>query len=198
MNPIKPAVRPYVLAASVLLAGILGYVSCSHAQNTNANAQNQLCTHQYALCTSAPCVPQPGDPTQALCSCVVEEGKSMSSSPCSELQPSTDANGIRTIYSEFSQEQFKEGMKGMKCPSGTPWTWCLNKRCTVNPLDPKKAMCVCDVKRTGEWMTLGGNCDTSTCTTGYWSGAPINDFESADAFMTKALGLEKSPAEWCQ
>jgi len=22
----------------------------------------------------------------------------------------------------------------MKCPKGTPWTWCLNKRCTVDPI----------------------------------------------------------------
>jgi hypothetical protein len=25
----------------------------------------------------------------------------------------------------------------------------------------------------------------------------VADFESGNAFMTKALGLEKSPAKWC-
>src|SRR5262249_53201565 len=154
---------------------------CSHSPDTNANAQNQLCKQQTALCTSAPCVPQPGDPTKAVCSCVVEEGMSMSTAPCSTLQPTTDSNGITTAYSTFSLDQFKTGKEGMKCPSGTPWTWCLNKPCTVDPADSKKAMCVCDVVRTGEWMTLGGNCDTSTCTTAYWSGAPMADFESGNA-----------------
>lgn len=198
MNPMKHAPRSYVVTALTALTVVLGYVSCSHSPDTNASTQNQLCKQQYALCTSAPCVPQPGDPTQAVCSCVVEEGMSMSTAPCSTLQPTTDSNGIRTVYSMFSLEQFKTGKEGLKCPSGTPWTWCLNKRCTVDPADSKKAMCVCDVVRTGEWMTLGGNCDTSTCTTGYWSGAPMADFESGNAFMTKALGLEQSPAKWCQ
>jgi hypothetical protein len=157
----------------------------------------QLCKHQYALCTSARCVPEPSDPTKAICFCDVEQGSSMSTIPCNKLQPSTDADGIRTIYSTFSLEQFLEGKKSMKCPSGTPWTWCLNKRCTVNPSNPKKAICVCDVMRTGEWTTLGGDCNTSTCETSYWSGATLNDFKSGNAFMTRALGLDVSPAQWC-
>jgi hypothetical protein len=62
---------------------------------------------------------------------------------------------------------------------------------------PKKAICVCDVLRTGEWITLGGNCDTDTCTTGYWSGATVKDFNEATSFMVKALSLDQSPVEWC-
>jgi hypothetical protein len=157
----------------------------------------QLCKHQYALCTSALCIPQPGDPTKAICFCAVEEGASMASVPCNTIQPSTDANGIRTVYSAFSLEQFKDGKKVLTCASGTPWTWCLNKRCTVDPSDPKKAICVCDVLRTGEWITLGGNCDTATCTTGYWSGATVKDFNEATSFMVKALSLDQSPVKWC-
>jgi hypothetical protein len=60
------------------------------------------------------------------------------------------------VYSAFSLEQFKQGKKVLRCPNGTPWTWCLNKRCTVDPSDPKKAICVCDGLRTEEWITLGG------------------------------------------
>ena len=104
----------------------------------------------------------------------------------------------RTIYSAFSLEQFKQGKKVLRVPNGTPWTWCLNKRCTVDPSDPKKAICVCDVLRTGEWITLGGNCDTGTCTTGYWSGATVKDFNEATSFMVKALSLDHSPVKWCQ
>lgn len=162
-----------------------------------AKSNMLLCKHQYALCTSAVCIPQPGDPTKAICFCDVEEGASMSSVPCNTTEPSTDANGIRTVYSAFSLEQFKQGKKVLKCANGTPWTWCLNKRCTIDPSDPKKAICVCDVLRTDEWITLGGNCDTATCATGYWSGATIKDFDEAASFMVKSLNLDHSPVEWC-
>jgi len=37
-------------------------------------------------------------------------------------------------------------------------------------------------------MTLGGNCDTSTCKTGYWSGATLNDDTQSSLFMTKSAG----------
>jgi hypothetical protein len=85
----------------------------------------------------------------------------------------------------------------MKCPSGTPWTWCLNKRCTVDPFNPEKAICLCDVKRSGEWTTLGGGCDTSTCKTGYWSGATLENLEEGSVFLTSALGLDKAPTKSC-
>jgi hypothetical protein len=169
-----------------------------HGFEQAASPNMQLCKHQYALCTSALCIPQPDDPAKAICFCDVEEGASMSSAPCNTIQPSTDANGIRTVYSSFSFEQFKQGKKVLTCPSGTPWTWCLNKRCTVDPSNPKKAICTCDVLRTREWITLGGNCDSATCSTGYWSGATPKDFNEASAFMVKALGLDQSPVKWCQ
>jgi len=169
-----------------------------HGFEQAASPNMQLCKHQYALCTSALCISQPDDPAKAICFCDVEEGASMSSAPCNTTQPSTDANGVRTVYSSFSLEQFKQGKKVLTCSSGTPWTWCLNKRCTVDPSNPKKAICTCDVLRTGEWITLGGNCDSATCSTGYWSGATPKDFNEASAFMVKALGLDQSPVKWCQ
>ena len=169
-----------------------------HGFEQAASPNMQLCKHQYALCTSALCISQPDDPAKAICFCDVEEGASMSSPPCNTTQPSTDANGVRTVYSSFSLEQFKQGKKVLTCSSGTPWTWCLNKRCTVDPSNPKKAICTCDVLRTGEWITLGGNCDSATCSTGYWSGATPKDFNEASAFMVKALGLDQSPVKWCQ
>jgi hypothetical protein len=191
MNLFKSIGISYILPVLAVLGVVYG---CKQANTTNM----QLCNHQFALCTSAICIPQPGDSTKAICFCDVEEQASMATVPCNRLQPSTDDNGIRTVYSTFSLEQFKQGKKGMQCPNGTPWTWCLNKPCTVNPSNPKKAICTCDVVRSGEWMTLGGDCDTSTCQTGYWSGAAMQDFEQGNVFMTKAFGLDKSPAKWCQ
>lgn len=165
--------------------------------NNPSKGSNRLCKQQYALCTSAPCVPQPGDPTKAVCFCDVEEGDSLATVSCDSIKPSTDANGVTTVYSTFSLKQLMSGKKGMKCPDGTPWTWCLNKQCTVDPFNPKKAICVCDVMRKNEWTTLGGNCDASTCKTAYWSGAPLSDFIDGSAFLAKALGLKESPVKWC-
>ena len=184
--------------ASFLLIAAAAVFTIAFGNEQAAKSDMQLCKHQYALCTSALCIPQPGDPTKAICFCAVEEGASMASVPCNTIQPSTDANGIRTVYSAFSLEQFKEGKKVLTCARAAhPWTWCLNKRCTVDPSDPKKAICVCDVLRTEEWITLGGNCDTATCTTGYWSGATVKDFNEATSFMVKALTLDQSPVKWC-
>ena len=183
--------------ASFLLIAAAAVFTIAFGNEQAAKSDMQLCKHQYALCTSALCIPQPGDPTKAICFCDVQDGASMASVPCNTIQPSTDANGIRTVYSAFSLEQFKQGKKVLTCASGTPWTWCLNKRCTVDPSDPKKAICVCDVLRAGEWITLGGNCDTATCSTGYWSGATVKDFNEATSFMVKALSLDRSPVKWC-
>ena len=106
-----------------------------------ARAENYFCQQQFALCTSAPCIPQPGNPKVAMCMCAVEDGPNLATQPCDTLKPSTDANGIRSLYSQFALKQFASGLKTLKCPSGTPWTWCLNKPCTVDPADPTKAIC---------------------------------------------------------
>jgi hypothetical protein len=106
-----------------------------------------------------------------------------------------------TAYARFTPHSRSNNSSRVKkvltCASGTPWTRCHNKRCTVDPSDAKKAICICDVLRTGESITLGGNCDTATCSTGYWSGATLKDFDEATSFMVKALSLDQSPVKWC-
>jgi hypothetical protein len=178
------------------LVPIVAVVAVAAVYDRAPNGSMELCNHRYALCTSAPCIPDPNDPSKAICLCDVEEGPSMATVACDTIT-TTDANGITTVYSTFSLKQFAEGKKSMKCPNGTPWTWCLNKRCTVDPADPKRAICTCDIKRTGEWTTLGGNCQTDTCKTSYWSGATMPDANNGNAFLVKALG-KKSPMTWCQ
>ncbi len=179
------------------LAAVAAVISTGFT-NQQSKSTNYLCRHQFALCTSALCIPQPGDPSKAICYCDVKEGPNLSTVPCNTLEPTTDNYGIRTVYSTFSLDQFQEGKKGMKCPGDTPWTWCLNKRCTMDPSNPQKAFCTCDVMRDNTpWMTLGGNCDTATCKTGYWSGAAMSDFDDGVVFLLKALDLETSPVKWC-
>lgn len=190
MKSLKPLLISYVLPVIAVLATAFTFEKSS---NTNT-----LCKHEFALCTSALCVPEPGNPNKAICFCDVEEGLSMATAPCDSLKPSKDANGIRTVYSTFSPKQFNSGKKAMKCPSDTPWTWCLNKACTVDPSNSSKAICICDiVKDKGEWMTLGGNCDTSTCKTGYWSGATVQESNDSGIYMAKALGLSAPATKWC-
>ncbi len=162
-----------------------------------AAATNYLCNQSFALCTSAPCIPQPGNPDVSICVCDVEEGPNLATVPCDTVQPSTDANGVRTLYSQFALTQFQQGMKGLRCPSGTPWSQCLNKICTVDPANPDKAICACDIVRSGDWQTAGGACEAATCGTAYWSGALLADSRSNAAFMMEQLGIASSPAEAC-
>ena len=186
--------KSFSLRALPVMAALIA--AFGHAES--AQAENYLCQQQFALCTSAPCIPEPGNPTVAICSCDVEDGPSLASVACDTVKPSTDANGIRPVYSQFALKQWQQGKKTLKCPSGTPWTWCLDKRCTVDPANPKKAICACDVVRTGEWITAGGNCNTATCNTAYWSAAPLDAFSDGTDFLLKSLKLKKSPVTWCR
>jgi hypothetical protein len=122
----------------VVAVAALGYAA-------PARAENYFCQQQFALCTSAPCVPEPGNPKVAICTCDVEDGPNLATVACDTVKPNIDANGIRTVYSQFALKQFAQGKRTLKCVAGTPWTWCLNKPCTVDPANPKKpfvpAMC---------------------------------------------------------
>lgn len=164
---------------------------------SSAIAENYLCRQQFALCTSAPCIPQPGNDKVAMCSCDVEDGPSLASVACDTVKPSTDTNGVRTVYSQFSLKQWQQGKKTLTCQSGAPWTWCLNKPCTVDPANPKKAMCACDIVRTGASITAGGNCNAATCNTAYWSAAPADAFSDATIFLLKQLNIKRSPVRAC-
>ena len=182
---------PYILPVIIVFGMLLG------ASSYSSTGSFQLCSHKYALCTGAKCIPQPGNTNLAICPCTVEEGLSAATVACDTLKPFTDSLGVHTIFSTFSFVQFECGKKALHCPSGTPWTNCLNQQCTVNPSDPCKAICTCEIVRSGNWFTAGGNSDKSTCTTGYWSGALDQDLEPSSAFLVNALGLRKSPIKSC-
>src|SRR5262245_51907489 len=111
MSILKSALISYILPIVAVASVVTVYTQ-------SPDAKNLVCDQQFALCTSARCVPQPGDATKAICFCDVEDGKSMSTVPCNSVKPSTDVNGIRTIYSAFALKQFQAGLKGLKCPDG--------------------------------------------------------------------------------
>ncbi len=199
MNPIRSVLVSYIIPVLAALAVVYGCHQSESKGKEKGHGKMFLCKQEYALCTSALCVPQPGDPKKAVCFCDVHEGPNLATVPCNHVQSSTDKHGIKTVFSTFSLRQMHEGRKAMKCPAGTPWTWCLNKRCTVDPFNHQKAICVCDVMRTNsEWTTFGGHCNTATCQTSYWSGATIAAADQGAKFLVKELGLEKNPMKWCE
>jgi len=196
MNRVRAVLLTYMLPLIAALAVAIGYSQYGRAQGST---KLYLCKMPYALCTSARCVPHPNPfhKNEAICSCDVEPaGPNMASVPCSQLQPTT-IHGHRIIYSTYSFVQYFQGGKSMICPSGDPWTNCLDMRCTVDPFHPGKAICICDIMRSGEFTTVGGHCNTATCKNAYWSGATLPSYNAGNAFLVKALHLKKSPATFC-
>ncbi len=156
-----------------------------------------VCEQKYALCTSAPCLEIPGSDNKALCFCKVETGKSFGTVPCDQRKPSTGKHGEQQIVSTFSLKELSY-KKGLICPSGTPWTNCLNMPCIVDPNNPDKAVCSCKINRTGKYFTMGGNCDPKSCKTMIWSAATPGQFHIGANSMMKALGLTELPGESCE
>lgn len=179
-----------------VLIAVVAVVGVAFGYTKLGGAKNSVCDQQYALCTSAQCVPDPDDPNKAICFCEVHEGKNLGKTACDKRVPFTDQNGVRHVTSTFSFDDFAT-KKTMTCPSGKPWTDCLDQPCTVDPMDPSKAICMCKVVRTGTFQTAGGNCDQSTCETGYWSAATLDSNTEYTQILMKALGLKLSPQRLC-
>ncbi|HEY2772049.1 MAG TPA: MauE/DoxX family redox-associated membrane protein [Solirubrobacteraceae bacterium] len=125
-----------------------------------------ICKQKYALCTNAPCRPDPHHPKLVICDCVVEDGYSVGLTPCEQKAPHGDV-----LYSTFSTELVKGDVKAMTCAAGIPWANCVDYPCKLDPNDPTKATCACGLVKTGPSFTFGGNCNTGTCGKTVWSGA---------------------------
>lgn len=184
-----PSTLPGLLLGLCVLAG-------ASATGAAEEAAGVVCDQEYALCTSAPCVPDPRDPEKtAVCECVVHRGLSFGNTACAARKARV-AGGVTVLASTYSLAEYRTKAT-MTCPSGAPWTFCLDKPCTVDPMDPLRALCVCAIRSSGEFMTLGGRCDTMTCDTGFWSGASPADVAQGEAAMARALGLEDLPDNAC-
>jgi len=139
--------------------------------------------------------PIPITQKKAICHCEVQKGKSFGQTGCSQRNPHTDMYGVHYVTSTYSFHDFAT-KSVMTCPSGKPWTDCLDQPCTVDPEDPTVAICKCEIKRSENFVTLGGDCDTKTCDTGYWSGATIAMNYQAMKVFAKALGIIE-PNKYC-
>ncbi|MGH7850955.1 MAG: MauE/DoxX family redox-associated membrane protein, partial [Thermodesulfobacteriota bacterium] len=104
--------------------------------------------------------------------------------------------GVKTLVSTYS---FAQGPSKpvLSCPEGKPWTNCLDRPCTVDPMNPLIAVCKCDIVRDSPFVTYGGDCNTLTCDTGYWSGATVESYEEGSALLFHKMGLDGIPVTYC-
>lgn len=170
-------------------------VTCGYVA-TQKEEGPAVCRSRYALCTSAQCIPDPLDSSKTICFCDILEGPSLGNLPCDERTPYTDNEGAEHVISTFSFEQL-DRKQLMTCPDDTPWSNCLDQPCTADPQNPAKAICSCKLVRKGIWQTYGGNCDTDTCETGYWSGATVDGNSAYTKRLMQALGMQRSPIRFC-
>lgn len=129
-----------------------------------------VCEQTYALCTSAACVPDPKNPHQSICDCVVKQGKSAGFTHCEKRKPHVDQYHATHLVSTFSFEQFAT-KKSLNCPKGKPWSNCVDMPCVIDPQNSSRAICLCELNASQAFFTFGGDCDNKACTTGFWSGA---------------------------
>ncbi|WP_197933204.1 hypothetical protein [Legionella antarctica] len=151
-----------------------------------------ICSQEYALCTSAPCIPDPRHPDYAICSCVIETGDSVGYQTCAKRVPQKGGFKIKHLTSTFSFKQFNN-RKSMSCPRGKPWTDCLDAPCTINPMNKKKAICSCKINHDQNFVTFGGGCDTTTCVTGFWSGATATTSRALRKSLLEKLNITTNP-----
>jgi len=151
-----------------------------------------VCNQEYALCTSAQCVPDPRHADMAICSCVVENGNSVGYKSCNERTPKSKQFKVKRLISTFSFKQFAT-KKGMSCPRGKPWTNCLDAPCNVDPLRAGKAICSCKINHDQDFITFGGGCDSSQCATGFWSGATLRTSNALRKAMLENINVTQDP-----
>jgi hypothetical protein len=157
-------------------------------------ADGWLCKQRYALCTQAPCEHSASgsDDKTVSCDCVVEDGYSFGFTGCAERTPEGDS-----VISTFSTQDVTASVHEMSCPDGSPWANCLDMPCKIDPDDPKKATCQCEVVESGQFGTMGGDCDTSTCSSVIWSAntptSPVvPQFQAAMKQLDQPVTLPKA------
>jgi len=188
--------RIFLVYIMILITGFsFSFETLAEAEkNSNTGI---ICDNQYVLCTSAPCIPDPSNPdSKAICSCDVNNGKNFGMSECDARTPVTDSNGVTKAVSNYSFNQAPI-KPALLCPAGKPWTSCLDKPCIIDPMNPLKAICTCDIEREESFVTFGGQCNTLTCDNAYWSAATADEITGANTVLMKAFGVKDNPVQYC-
>ena len=142
------------------------------------NKKNRVikCNQQFALCPAAKCTPDPLNNNNAYCFCGVYKGYNYSygNKTCSDISPYDGPNGEKFIYSTFSPKIASLGFEQIQCPNPKGVNLdCMNKKCSINPHDPRHAVCNCSkINNEGNpWNTWNKINTVSSCN--YLSGASI-------------------------
>jgi len=165
----------------------------------------RVCVSQFALCTSAPCIPDPLNPTeQALCTCEVAYGPNYAAkTECKHRghKPIRLPGGLVSVAQVVSTYAFIQAPTKpvMTCETNAPWTDCLDALCIVDPENPLKALCSCPYAdpMTETFVTYGGSCNTNTCESVIWSAATVQAFQAGSDALIQATRPEKKPYEFC-
>jgi hypothetical protein len=152
-----------------------------------------LCDQRYALCTDAACAPSRSDPSIVICECAIKTGYAVGFKSCDQRAPRDS-----TLHSNFSTQLVTSATRVMTCPAGDQWANCLDVICEIDPSDPTKANCQCQLVKSGPSVTFGGNCNTTTCASVIWSAATpdLPGSTQLEAGM-KRLGLPLTLPEPC-
>lgn len=171
------------------------------AQDGFLPPNERSCVSGFALCTSAPCIPDPRDPTNtAICTCEVTSGPNYAAqTACEDREPTSVSRDGKTITLTVSTYSFVQAATKpvMTCADGALWTDCLDAPCTVDTKDPLRAICACDIVTSGEFVTYGGSCNTNTCATAVWSAATVKAFQEGSANLRAFMQLAEVPAQYC-
>jgi peroxiredoxin len=203
---VRGARRATTLGAFPLLAAACGSSSSSSSTRSSASStattatrpaalhvgSAYICQQKYALCTNAPCRPDPHNSKVVICDCVVKGGYSVGLTPCRQRA----AHGS-TLYSTFSTALVTGGVRAMTCGAHIPWANCVDAICELDPKDAAKATCQCPLVKTGPSFTFGGDCDTGTCGKTVWSGAHTTLGGPQVAAALKRLGQPLATPQPC-
>lgn len=197
----KTFVRNLSLAFCLVLGGLAAWADDAQT------VLKQVCHGQFALCTSAPCIPDPSAPgEQAICTCEVAQGANFADkTACPDREPKTVAVvaglNVQQIISTYAFVQAPT-KPVLTCANTHPWTDCLNAKCVIDPRNPLKAICTCpyyDASVNGDvetFVTYGGSCNTNTCASAVWSAATVEAFQTGSEKLLKVMNPRAKDVPW--
>jgi hypothetical protein len=135
-----------------------------------------VCKSTYALCTTAPCTPLPGEKSLVSCKCNVTTDYSAGLKPCSKKK--TGKSQLRSRYHPISSYA--------RCSNSRPWAWCLDSPCVRDHDNPSQAECKCSVAANqGDYVIVNadGQYGASSCATGMYSSATVVQLDQVTNFL---------------
>jgi hypothetical protein len=185
-------------AAAQATEGLSGQPDAANTLNALALAKRRgltFCYGDYALCAAATCTPT-GRKIKvkgkkfpaASCECPILNGWNIADLSGGNMNGSCDPppNGVWSTYfplTEVPQENTvpawqTESATPLSCPGGKAreFAECFSFSCVLDGSVNGQALakCTCPIEKAPkQWVTAGGNCDTSNCSAEMLVGAPF-------------------------